>query len=504
MPPRAPRTPSVTLPYDTSADDDAARKLLAWAKDRLGRGTVSDVFAWRSPADPRYRHFALYGKAETLSARLGFERLLHNQGLWLDGSLARAFGVSSPHMRSGYPTTPFLSNVGPHEEFGAYRLLDAIDTTLARHALHTDDDLVHTAIITAPGYPYFGPGTAYYSAAKGRRFAAPTPPWEKYAEAHTRAGVLRRGMRPVADWCQLARRSQVGAASISLVRGADPPLFVTHSLDLGGGWRHDEAALEILRCQGLLFPSLAVGPIPASQFGPCSLFASADLVRRELKPFRSRGQQTDVVLYATDAFTPVTSEIVTELAAKLYDQLTGRAGSELFTYGTPHLYMAGIPTDDETSEVEGGAPLVTTLADAERRLKKRFKVWRGPMTPAQFRRTMESIAIAPSATDKAWSVRRSPDESAFLEAKAHVIVPMTAFRLAVVPDMREADYRSFLASIGYQGAVHTLALTGEERHAFSALTSVADEETQRVRYNYAWRVASVARAMIAAAGGPVW
>jgi len=354
-----------------------------------------------------------------------------------------------------------------------------------------------------PGYPYFGPGTVYYSAAKGRHFAAPMPPWEKYAEAHTRAGVLRRGRRPVADWCQLARRSQVGASSISLARDAVPPLFVTHSLELGNGWRHDEAALEILRCQGLLFPSFAVGPIPASQFGPCSLFASAEIVRRELKPYRSRGQETDVVLYSTDAFTPVTSEIVTEIAARLYDQLTGRAGTELFMYGTPHLYMTGLVSDEETSEVEGGAPVVTTLADAQRRLKRRFALWHGPMTPAQFRRTMEKVTIGPRPGDSAWSVRRSPDESAFLEAKAHVIVPMSVFRLAVVPDVGEADYRTFLANIGYQGVVQVLALNDEERRAF-AQSNAADEETMRVRYNYAWRVAAAARAVMETPGSHVW
>lgn len=497
------RTPKVVPIVDTRADDDAAQKLLAWARGRFGRA-VTDVFAWRSPGNPQHHHFALYGKAPALARALGFNGKLANYGLWLDSSLARAFGVEGRSVRNGSATEPFLSHVGDRDEFRPHHILDAVDTALSRHALHVDDDLVHTAILTAPGYPYFGPGTVYFSAATGRHYAAPTPPWEKHAEAYTRVGILKHGIRPVADWCQLARRSDVGVASISLVHGADPPVFVTHSLELGAGWRYEEAALEILRCQGLLFPSFAVGPIPASQFGPCSLFANANIVRRELKPYRERGRETDVVLYATDAFTPVTSEIVTELAAKLYDQLTGRAVSALFMYGEPHLYMNGLVTDDETSEVEGGAPLVTTLTNAVRRLKGRFKVWRGPMTPAQFRRTIEKVTVAPRHGQNVWTVERSPDQFAFLEAKAHVIVPMTAFRLAVVPDAGEGEYRTFLASIGYQGAVQVIALSPEERRAFGPSAHVADEETERARYNYAWRVAAAARAVIDTAGSGVW
>lgn len=495
MAPRT-RTPKVLPPVDTRADDAIAQKLLAWARGRFGRA-IADVFAWRSPVDPSKRHFALYGKAQNLSRALGFDGKVTNGYLWLDKSLASAFSLPVPRN----DREPFLTQYSPAEDLGPYQILDTLEDVIARHVLHVDRHDVAVALITEPGYPYFGPGTVYYSAAAGRHYAAPTPPWEKRGEGMLRSGSLDHGVRPVADWCQLARRSPVTLGSINFSDNPRDPLFVTHSLGLGLGWRHAEAALEILRCQGLLFPSFAVGPIPASNYGPCSLFANAEIVRRELKPYRVRGQTGDAVLYATDAWTPVTGEIVSTLAAKFYDQLTGRAASAWFMYGTPHLYALGLPLTDDTSDVEGGAPLVTSVPDAARRLKRRFKIWHGPMNTAQFRRAMATVS-------RPGTLQNSADSAAFLEAKAHVIVPMGAFMLAVVPDAREGEYRQFLASIGYQGQIRVLALSSDERIAFSdnagGKGSDAElEEAARVRYNYAWRVAAEAKLAMHEGNG-VW
>lgn len=461
-------------------DIDIADRLLAWARAWFGARTIKDVFVWRVGPEVR---FALNGPAAAMLARMGFDYLrapLDNHYGRFDFNLARAFGRTTRWMGSySEPSITHLSGT-----FGVGEMLGGVGGFIkqVRDDYETPLDLT---IIPEPGYPWAGPGTRYYSAREKKTILAKKPSWVVPVVVRDRNTELDV-TRPGADWCQLAPRSEPaesGAGYFTLPSGAGhaESVFVTHTIDLRPSYDNAASARAILRCKGMLFPSLAVAPIPASNFGPCTLVADPMLVLRELKPYRAPRQgMPQVVTYNTDAWTDTTRTFVSELSARLYDQLTGNADSDDYTLGETHLYILGPKAEEADTggfRPSGMKPIASTPQLA-RELKARFRIWHGPMNAREFGKASERAASGMA-------------RYGYLEAKAHTIVPMGAFVAAWAPDFAALDYTSFLRSAGYKGRVYTVTTTSEERAVFSRES--VDQSADLVRYNYAWKMADAMR-----------
>ena len=460
----------------------AAAELLAWARATLGRTAARDVYCWRSPGGTL--RLAIAGDARGLYRKLGFAEgsRVTNRGRWLDLTIAAALGVEMEELverGAVVGVDPDLTHLDHHDRLGPGEFLESIDRAVAFSLGLDEPQEVESTVIPDPGHPWDGPGTTYYSAARRSWVTPERPRWELTGEA-AKPGELRRSPRPVADWCALARRSADAPAGAGVSIPGEPPIFVTHTFVLDATWPWREAARGVARCGGLLFPSLAVGPIPASNFGPCSLFADPSIVTRGLS--RRGASERDAVLYATDAYTATTARLVGEMAARLYDELTGRTSSDTYMFGgEPHLYALGPPAD---ADGPVGNRVVRTEDGMRKALAARFKVWgaRGPLGPDEFARADARSRRGASG------LGRSAHEFAYLEAKASTVVPMGAFPLAVVPDFASHDYRWFLRACGHRGDVLVRPCSAAEREAFGH-AEMPPLRRENIVYNYAWSVA---------------
>ncbi len=471
----------------TPIDMEIADRLLAFGRRWFGTRTIKDVFAWRVGDETR---FAFSGPAEAMEARLGFdiETPLDNDRGRFDYNLAREFGVSTRWM--GGWSEPAITHLSG--KFGVGEMLGGVAEFLKSRRGNYDDP-IDVTIITEPGYPWAGKGTLYYSARTKKTIESKAPDWIVPVVVRD-PGSGEEAKRPGADWCALAPLSEGasqyadGYFTLSEDAGVTESVFVTHTIDLRPGADNRANARAILKCKGMLFPSLAVAPIPASNFGPCTLVADPRIVLRDLKPYKQpRSGMPQVFTYNTDAWTDVTREFVGTFSAYLYDQLTGNMSGDDFNYNhTRHLYILGprVEEEDAGGFAPSGVKPIANTAQLARALKQRFRVWNGPMNERQFN----------AARTKAdgGGYERTVSHYAYLEAKAHTIVPMAAFVAAWVPDFAKTEYAKFLRAAGFKGKIHVVETTPEERAVFSRESSGAGDD-DLIRYNYAWKLSAAMR-----------
>jgi hypothetical protein len=469
----------------------AAPKLYAWAKEAFGNRAVRDVLVW-SPRPDRLK-VAFYGDARSMLGRFGFaDGSLNNRNRWLDRSFARAFDVPlDVRWGTNRSTGEQVAIIDPdlsHEddEVGPGAILQAVQNMIRDEIPGLDDPSIVLDVTLLPdvGAPWYGAGTVYYSGREGRWIAGEKPPWEVTVTARD-PDTSRDVARPGADWCALASRVEaVYERSPGFAMAGASVVMVTHAFDMREGRDHDQTHRDIASCGGLLFPSVAVGPIPAANFGPAVLVADPMTVVGGLKPYRQRGAPLLAPLYTTDAYTQTTREFRGELSARLYDELTGATDEQLFMLGgRPHLYTLGPPVEHEDDGPEGKR-LIQTTSQMLTALRRRFKLWSGPMDAKAFARVMAKVQREDLARDA--------NEFAYLEGKVHAVMPMTSFVAAWVPDFGLDAYSAFLRGAGFTGPIHVMATSEAERHSY--LRTAGVDADGLPRYNYAWRVAEQVRA----------
>jgi hypothetical protein len=510
-PSRLPRSNPGSPPPEALAD--VARRLLAWARVVFPRGTVRDVFAWVRPAREGFGArpaFAFHGPALRLEASLGMreDHLVWNRHHRLDITVCHALGIPqrTPHGPHGSTPSPRFFD---DSDLGVYSLLSSLESAIEDApslGLDPDTDTVDATVLPEPGYPWEGPGTRFFSAARGRWIEATRPPWETRPLLVRDPGGTEDILRPVADWCMLAPRAEPvhpghgeiregGHSRDGLIGWAladRTPVLVTHTFEIGDAqsgappWR--ETAREIVRCGGLLFPSLAVGQIPAANFGPAVLVADPILVLRDLKPYRRRGRgMPATALFSTDAWTSNTRQVVLSLAAWLHDQLTGRTDADSFL-GNTHLEILG-PELEPQGGPEDARRIVNTrgmLAE----VKARHRFWAPGLSLEAFREKAAAVAEAEYA-DR--TLRTLALRYAYLEAKARTIVPMGAFLACYVPRVEARSFRAFLKAAGFKGAVHLVDLDEAETRVYfpgPRRERLPDVEQDWIRYRYAWKIAA--------------
>lgn len=482
---KRPPPASGTLPADHPLVA-AAPKLYAWAKEAFGNRAVRDVLVW-SPKPDRLK-VAFYGDARSMLGRFGFaDGSLNNENRWLDRSFARAFGVD---LRIRWSTGNRVIDIDPdlsHEDgdVGPGAILQAVQNMIRDEILGHDDPGVVLDVTLLPdvGAPWYGAGTVYYSGREGRWIAGERPPWVVEVTARD-PDTSRDVRRPGADWCAIAPRVEPAyERAPGFATAGASVVMVTHAFDMSRG-HDDQTHRDIASCGGLLFPSVAVGPIPAANFGPCVLVADPMTVVGGLKPYRQRGAALLAPLYTTDAYTQTTREFRGALSARLYDELTGATDEQLFLLGgRPHLYALGPPVEHEDDGPEGKR-LIQTTSQMLTALRRRFKLWNGPMDAKAFARVMAKVQRE--------DLGRDANEFAYLEGKVHAVMPMTSFVAAWVPDFGLDVYSAFLRGAGFVGPIHVMATSEAERHSY--LRTAGVDADGLPRYNYAWRVAEQVRA----------
>lgn len=378
----------------------------------------------------------------------------------LDESLQKALGVNEGQ-RLDTPNAYYAE------------VLSAVNTAVSAR-LGLEDWNVVSVLMPNEGSPWV-PGskqTEYYSAKKRKVFVTSAPSWALEGEYRGDNGQ-ERGL--IADVCTLSPvlepERASGEAVVGRLKGIE--FFSTHSLRLDRATR-EETIASIKRCGGLLYPSLAVGHLPASIFGPVSLFTDVRLPLLSVKPYKERGRYP-IVLYGYDVWTETTSHFLGRFARDLFLQLTGNGDNDpryLAVLG-PVVGGGGGPVE-ESGEA---SPVVATTSKLATILARRAKVWNAQVTNVD------------AVRDAFWN---KPERYPYLEAKVHVRLPLSVFRLATAPEPLGGQAQAFLRAVGYAGPLALVQL-GSVRLEDIA---VKDQAT----YEFSW---AVRRAVLEyAAGNP--
>lgn len=436
---------------------------------RFTRGTFPDVYAWFSegPRDYSQLTIALLGNALKVSAMFG---MLGGDGVpliqprWISDNLKHVFKLKESGFEYDHSVglPDFLDKLGGQ----TLGMIDAPDP-------FTETSVVFMA---DPGYPWGEKDEpiTYWSAKKRRWVTPERPAWLVQVEDQDDPKKMRLGVNPCAIFPPDESKTAPGGAVFGRAKGG-VEIMVAHSMTLaeqsGKGSRFhkfgDVAVENIKACGGLLFPSLSVGPVPASNFGPISLIAHLDLVLGALKPYRGRGRNPAWV-YDTDAWTVGTGELMKYVAAQLFDEL--HQGDD-WMYGR-HMWVLGPP-----GELHGGpkgdqTPLDTT-SQLVRGIKRRMKPWHRDLDVSEFNVTDTELA----GTDAKY---------AYCEAKTREVVRLDEFPYIVAPETYRERVESFANGLDYRGEIILLPdeydmLTAEE---------VGDNFTM---YSWAWQVADAVK-----------
>lgn len=431
--------------------DEIARELLEIGKELFQRGFVKDVVAWSLDGLPRLAFVVDVRKLANIVHR-------HEEGA----------GVVP--FRGGYAAR-VLERAGFDGGVFQYEREMVLADFLERlaSALYDRTGEVRVTVIPEPGYPWPADGDSYYSAKSRKRLPSRRPEW-LLPDLIVDEG---RGLRsPGIDLCKfiepLPASSYAGLLTLRWGSGADDVAMVTHSFgfergDYGMGAR-------VAACGGLLLPSLAVGQVPASAFGPATLVGDVGPVVRSLKPSRGRGAPALVDLYAGDAWTTGIAELSRDGAVAAFEQMHGH---EDWIHAS-HVWATGAPTAGELAGGHSEVPLIESETALRRALKDLSKTW--PRTPTRrAQQTRERLSAATRAT------RLS---NPYLEAKGNFLFPMRTFPLCAVSE----DY--------LEQAEKQLRIAGFEGHLLPVRARYPTTGADLEKMDYAWALADAIRAAV--------
>lgn len=436
--------------------------LFAWSERALPKGAVADVYGWRNAKG--YIRLALGGDPDSLFRLFnGFDEPWSRPGHLVEHDLARSFGI----VQQGAGTRNRLPQFIPDGPVYATSLLEGIGGMMDNiSGDETGDETAGATIIPDPGRPFNGRDTEYYSARAKRWRTQGTPEWVlPVAVRTTRRGQV--AFEHGADYCLTAPRIDARSKCGWLDAGT-LALLATHSLGIDRVGVSDTAG-AINRCGGLLFPSIALGAVPASNFGPCMLILDPRTAMRGLDPYRKPGVGYPAHVYNTDVWTETTSDFVGDYAAYLYDELSGNGD---FLY-SPHLYALGPrPTTNRTSGVDGRGGELSSVTEVLRDARSRAKIWRKGLTQKTFA-TVHQKTLS------------SMEKYGYLEAKIAGVLEIQALAGAACADFQAPDFQRLLELVGFKGPLLVLDTDAKTRKAFSEQR----EESAWLMLKFAWSAA---------------
>jgi hypothetical protein len=413
--------------------------MLRVGREIFPRGYLKDVYAWEDGGEYT---FAWVMEPEKLA------RFLRS-----DNKLVPGEAVLVPR---GPYLTRVLRDVGIKYDAFDYERGSISIYTLLTHMANSLWSLpalegasgFDATIIPLPGYPW--PHT-YYSSKKGKVIKPKRPSWL------LPENIVDEGHHidsPGVNLCKLIEPLypsdyEMGFQAVEFGAGKSDFLIVTHAMGSmdnvtrAGSW--DDNVKMVNDCGGLLFPSLAVGPIPAPNFGPFVLVADVGMVLRGLKPYREKGTPLPSYTYDTDVWSMTTGSFFREAAISAFDQLTGR--DDYISYLDLNVWPLGTPQSPELHG-PGIADRLSTYAQLKREVRARMRIYKRDLDPDEMAAAFEAVQ---------GTKHRYP----YLESKVNAPVEMNSFPLAVAPAQAADGFRAFLRDTGFKGRLLTVDLPDE-------------------------------------------
>jgi len=271
----------------------------------------------------------------------------------------------------------------------------------------------------------------FYNAKKRQVQTTKRPKWlieVEWRDPETGQEVMTIG----ADFCMLVdavkgMRKKDRSYSMHFDSLIDLDILVTHSLYFQT-YTPEDIAGYIRGCGGFLFPSLAVGHLPASNFGPVCLVLDPSLVLDGMKPYKTGRGAWPIITYDIDAWTGTMRDFLGTGSVEMFQQLTGSWSPSI--YGQQHLWVLGPPFKQYTPQSEVQPIFNTKKLRSE--LRRRIRAWQPGMDAG----SMEELRMS-----------ERPERYPFLEAKSNSIVAVGNISAAVYPVAMEDEVERFLRLI---------------------------------------------------------
>lgn len=441
---------------------------------------IEDVILWVSE-DGSSATYAIRGAPWRLYRCILAKSPIYQRGHSMEMLAAGSLGVKQ-HMRGGYPSPQFSGG----DSMSIAEFFEMMDGILyAALSDHVEDPGVSLTMLPYPGVPMTlrAEPIPYFSVKeKGGGFFNPKTP--RWVGPETLVNIeFQDEMRRTANLCLIARTAApvpwplATHAVQSRGRARDTIAIVAHSSDESILSEQAEKGIDV--CGGLIYPSLSVGTIPASNFGPISIIFDPRVVLRDLSPFRNQRSQIppDVILYMSDQWTPNTNEIFSNYAAMTFLELSGNADFSNYYRPEKVLYSLG-PMNLARPGAGDSVEVIDTVAAMFREIQNRMRIWKDQGYQS-FLKTLES------ATGHA--------HYGYLEAKVISVLPLTAASALVAPSHRIGAISSYMSQFGFRGTLIPMELTKEEHDVFYEERG-SDFEQDWIRLRYAWKVS---RAVVA-------
>lgn len=424
----------------TEATDDIRKEVADFmfkvGRELFARGTVKDAVAWEAPSGLRVAW--VMDPRRMRAAGVDHELRVPFRGHYAAAVFER-YGVPANTLK--YEQEMVMGDFLPRVSNELYAF--------------SGDEPVTATIIPEPGYPWPAPD-GYYSAKLGRVVRSERPAWLYPENIVDEANGINS---PGINLCQMFEEpvdAKMGAVVARYGRGADDFFMVTHamgtiegmtrygSVEGVAGW--EENARKVMECGGLLFPSMAIGPIPATNFGVGVVIADVGLVLNSLKPYLKARSTPPAAVYSTDAWSGRTGSFLTDTAVAAFEQMHGL--SDYIYYTELNVWPLGAPRAWALAGPGELAEEIYKVTTFKRELKERFRVWTRDLTPEGTEELRERVALTKA-------------RYGYMEAKVNGVMRLSDFPLAAIPPQQEEGFRRFLDITGFEGELLVVELPDE-------------------------------------------
>lgn len=441
---------------------ELADDLLGW--DVLRQLGFKDVVV-----DPDSQTVALTGPALKLELSIVKPQFIRNVDSQLNTSFAKHFEIPIevekwPNSYRVRQTKPMWfhgetsdNSEGEGLEDFLNNLSDALRDVLRFRGHEIGDEDIRVQLNPDPGYPYYhGTTEVNYSAKSGREHRVGPP---VYAIEIRHDGKDQVGV----DFCKLLPIVCAGGNALAGRIGGDE-FVVTHCTSAWKKVKIDDLYAErVAGCPGMLFPSLATGLIPATNFGETVLVVRPDIVLAGMSPYRKKGAYP-AVTFNTDIWTDTLGSFMKEGAIQAYRQLH----TDTNWYYSNHLLVLG-PEIKETGFGDQDVKPILSTKGLGSAIRKKFRAWKRDLTQGQFDELSE---------------RMSGERYGYLETKLHIILGWDCVPLAFAPSGVKSEVESNLIKFGFTGKVIGIDLPED----FEAALLSDKGKKDMVEYQYAWLV----------------
>lgn len=419
---------------------------------------ASDVLAWEISGRPVLTFQGDALRMERAMGLIGGGANYRNHHSDLDIDLQRVCGLEAGHDKSGRSIESTVGQTMSEPDAHVTEMLEGLERAAGAALGLKNEQAVIVTVAPEEAEPWT-PGqdkTPYYSAKKKKTLQGAEPAGYKRLGTYEKDDLPDGWEKRAPDWidpCSVAPTVALAQGPIAAKVGDKGDVFlVTHSLQVGTRTTTENAD-AVKACGGLLYPSLALGIIPANRFGLLTLFGRAHLALGAVKPFKSRGRYP-VVLYSSDAWTG-TTRTFQRAGFELFDELTCR---KQIGYGENHFWVLG----PEVAQGAGpGAERPVTIIGSTSRLasamRRRAKMW--PRTATQ------------QNLDR-------PFEYPYIEAKSAGVVGWACFPLAICADYETKICKAWLRRAGFGGTL--ISIPDQDQDKLKALNK------DLTLWNYSW------------------